>query len=119
MEGKAGRGTSSQSRLPPPAPTPARRRPAAPAPLVVQGRVPAAGRGPGNSTADSGAVSGEEAVGAWRGGRSQASRLLPFPPADNDAPAPPPAPASGRQAPGPQPAPTAGPTLGLPSFSLP
>lgn len=53
------------------------------------------------------------------GGHCQASRLLPLPPADNCAPAPPPVPASGRKAPGPEPAPTAGPTLGLPISLVP
>lgn len=61
-EGKAGRGTFSQSIRPPPARTLARQRPTAPAPLAGQGQVSAARRGPGNSTAELAAVSGEEAV---------------------------------------------------------
>lgn len=63
-EGKAGRGTFPASRLPPPAPSSARWRPTTPAPLAGQGRYPAAGRGPGNSTAELAAVSREEAADA-------------------------------------------------------
>lgn len=118
-EGKAGRGTFPASRLPPPSPSSARWRLTILAPLAGQGRDPAAGRGPRTRQQSWRQSQGRRRRAPGGGVRCQASRLLPLPPADNGAPAPPPAPASGRKAPGPKPAPTAGPTLGLPSSSVP
>lgn len=108
--GKGGARDVPASRLPPPALSPARRRPTASAPLTGQGRDPLPGPGTRQPS--------------WRQspGRRRPLSGFPSPPSSSRRllhPGPAPGARFGTEGPGPQPTPTAGPTLGFPSSSVP